>query len=253
MAHHLGQALAEKAWCIHQVYSRSPEPGRSLTRITRAPLVSRLEELDVDADLYILAVSDDAIADIVSSLNIAKKLLVHTSGTVPMDVLKKATENCGVIWPLQSFSHKRGVDLGKTPVCIEASNDTSMNAIADFSGKLFGEVYPASSHQRSLIHLAAVVAGNFTNLMYLISEEILKKAEMPVDILYPIIRETALRVTEQPPGDTQTGPAIRKDLKTIERHLELLNDEPEKKEIYGLLSRFIMNYFEDKKQNLNKS
>jgi len=195
---------------------------------------------DEDAEnnhIYIIAVSDDAISSVSQKLIKSKSLIAHTSGSVALSKLPKGLRR-GVFYPLQTFSKERKVDFKTVPFCIEAENNSDLTLLKDLASTISDSIYEISSEQRKSLHLAAVFANNFTNHLYQISKEICKMNEIPFDILKPLIKETALKIENHQPAEMQTGPAVRYDQKTIEKHLEMLNNENYKK-AYQLLTKSI--------------
>ncbi len=228
---------------IIQVISRSNDTAKILADKVSATYTNTINDINLKADLYIISVNDDAIASIASSLNLENKLVVHTSGSIEIDVLKNTSTNYGVLYPLQTFSKETLVDFKNIPFCIEANNLNNSKAITELAGYLSEDVRLINSNERKVIHLAAVFACNFTNYMYLIAEDILKEQSISFDILKPLILKTAKNIVDSKPENTQTGPAKRNDQKLIEKHLTLLKDNPEYKEIYTIISKSILNKF----------
>ena len=111
-----------------------------------------------------------------------------------------------------------------------------MKAVA---GSLSGKVYEASSLQRKCLHLAAVFTCNFSNHMYALADELLKKYNLPFEAMLPLIDETARKVHEIAPRQAQTGPAVRYDVNVMDSHLQMLADEPRLQDVYRQLSESI--------------
>jgi predicted short-subunit dehydrogenase-like oxidoreductase (DUF2520 family) len=239
VATHLGLAFLNKGLKIEQVFSRTALSANSLASKLHAVPVVRIEEIIMGADLYIISVSDDAIGEIANKINFNDGLVVHTSGTVPMDILKQCTGVCGVFYPLQTFSKDREIDFHDVPVLIEASDPQMKKALSDLGNLISAKVQVCDSEKRKFIHLAAVFACNFSNFMYTLSDEILNTQQLSFDLLRPLILETALKAMHQNPLEVQTGPAIRNDQSVIDAHLKLLAGDPEKQEIYKTLSKQI--------------
>ncbi len=240
LATQLGKALHQKGKKILQVLSRTQESADLLAGQTGSAAIINPNHLIKDADLYILAVPDDEIHRISDAITFHEQLIVHTSGSVGMEVLKDASANHGVFYPLQTFSKIRDVSFSDIPICIEASCEENYVSLTNLAEEISNDVRRINSSQRQTIHLAAVFASNFTNYMYAIADEILEKENISFDIIQPLIRETAKKIEKKSPKDTQTGPAFRKDLKIIEKHLQLLKNDPDKKEIYELFSKLIV-------------
>jgi len=195
-------------------------------------------------DLYILAVSDDAIALVSQKLKNTKSLVVHTSGSVAMKVLPKAVRR-GVFYPLQTFSKKSEIDFAQIPICIEAERKEDLELLRDLAGQLSDEVHEVPSEKRAHLHLAAVFANNFTNHLYHVAGEICESQNLPFSLLEPLIQETAKKMTVLTSREAQTGPARRGDIATISKHLDLLTNK-EHREIYSLLSQAIQKTYGEK-------
>ncbi|MFH6603706.1 Rossmann-like and DUF2520 domain-containing protein [Maribacter algicola] len=192
-------------------------------------------------DLYILAVSDDAIVEVSKKLKGTKSLVVHTSGSVAMKEMPVARK--GVLYPLQTFSKESLLDLRNVPLCIETEKEEDFKILQDLATALSKEVYKISSKQRAKLHLAAVFVNNFVNHMYKIGSDICLNNDLSFSMLKPLISETAKKVEHLSPETAQTGPARRADTGTIEKHLDLLSDTAHK-EIYSLMTRSIQKTYE---------
>ncbi len=191
----------------------------------------------LEADIYIIAVSDDAIPDVARTLVDKKGLVVHTSGSVPLNALDSKNRR-GVFYPLQSFSKGRKIDFKSVPICIETETKGDLDLLLRLAGSISDDVREISSDQRKSLHLAAVFVNNFTNHLFQIGNEICGEHRLPFDILLPLIRETVQKLDHLNPLDAQTGPARRNDQKTMENHLHQL-DNKNYKDIYALLSKSI--------------
>ncbi|WP_424494004.1 Rossmann-like and DUF2520 domain-containing protein [Salinimicrobium sp. GXAS 041] len=235
VATHLFRAfLATEEVRVEQVYNRSPE---SLSRFKNDTFVTTsLEELK-PADIYVIALKDDAIVAVAEKLQQQQGLIVHTSGAVPLDALNGCRRS-GVFYPLQTFSKVQPLDYSEIPFCLEAKDEKDLEILKSLAEWISGKAYEVSSEQRKKLHLAAVFVCNFVNHLYTIGEEICTENKLPFNILQPLISETAQKITRSSPADVQTGPAKRNDLSTIETHLEQLSSQ-ENKEIYQVLTRAI--------------
>lgn len=198
---------------------------------------SRSQNSLTDFDIAILAVSDDAISEV--SKNIESKLVVHTSGTTDINLLKNS-HNKGVFYPLQSFSKQKEVDFSHVPLCIEAENKEDLELLETLGKSLKSKTYIVNSEQRKHLHLAAVFANNFSNHMFTLAEEICNKNNVPFEVLKPLIQETTKKIETLSPAKAQTGPAARGDQKTIENHLELLDTYQQ--ELYLKITQSIKKY-----------
>jgi len=243
LATNLAMALKNRGHEILQVYSRTQASAEQLARKTVAEPITRLNRLVHDADLYILSVKDDAIHQVLEDFPVHEGFLVHTAGSIPMDVLKDHAAHYGVIYPLQTFSKERLVDFNTIPVCLEAASYSDLAFMEKIMSDLSGKIYYIDSLQRSYIHVAAVFACNFSNFMMAMAQEILQKHDMPFDIMTPLIEETVQKAIENTPVPSQTGPAIRGDQQTMERHLKLLAGSDKLQNLYRFVSTTISNYY----------
>ena len=237
VAQHLIQAFAKsKKADVIQVFSRQKEAAIPLldsNKITND--FNTLEE----ADLYIIAVSDDAISKVSSQLPFKNRLVVHTSGTVSLDALDKKNRK-GSFYPLQTFSKKAEVDFSQIPIFLESENETDFELLQQVAQIISHKVYKINSEQRKALHISAVFVNNFVNHLYQIGNEICIENKVPFDVLKPLIQETANKVMTLSPKEAQTGPAIRNDKQTIASHLDFLLDENQKN-IYKILTQSIKN------------
>lgn len=198
----------------------------------------------LEADLYIIAVSDDAVSEVARILTDKKGLVVHTSGSVPLDALGNNYRK-GVFYPLQSFSKGREIDFKSVPICIEAETTTDLDLLSRLAESISNDVHEISSEQRKSLHLAAVFVNNFTNHLFQIGSEICAEHGLPFGILLPLIGETVQKLGQLSPLEAQTGPARRKDHTTIKNHLDQLKNK-DHRDIYALLSKSISEKYEQK-------
>lgn len=239
VATQLGLALKEAEHTIVQVYSKSESSSSTLAKLLTCEYTNSPEKIDQTADIYIIAVNDDAIADVVNQLKLTNQILVHTSGSVKMKVLKPASKNYGVFYPLQTFSKTKKAEFKTIPICLEANNTRTLKVLQSLGESISNNVQNIDSEQRKVIHVAAVFACNFTNHFYSIASDILESKYVSLDILKPLIEETANKIKNGSPAEMQTGPAIRGDRKTIDSHLKTLKNKKHK-QLYKLISSSIM-------------
>ena len=191
----------------------------------------------IEADLYIISVSDSVIPEISKALEGKKGIIAHTAGSISMEVLG-AHENHGIFYPLQTFSKQKEVDFNQIPLCLEANQQENLNLLKKVAQAIGGPVHLIDSAQRKALHVAAVFVNNFTNHLYTIGEELCKAHKVPFSVLQPLIAETADKMKHLPPSLAQTGPAARGDQKILEDHLQYLTKESHQK-LYQLISASI--------------
>jgi predicted short-subunit dehydrogenase-like oxidoreductase (DUF2520 family) len=238
----LGRLIKKGGHDIIQVVSRSVENARSLAAELSTAFTNTKETISRDGDLYLVAVTDSALNEIDQSCSFGDKLVVHTAGAVPMEVLKNTAVNYGVIYPLQSL-RKENPDLQiDIPLLIDGNTPETISMIEKFALTISSSVTPATDAQRLKLHIAAVFVSNFTNHLYMLAADYCKKEGLDFKMLLPLIEETALRLKHHLPADMQTGPAARKDITTLDKHLKELSAYPALRNIYLKMSDSIMNY-----------
>ncbi len=239
LGYHLTEKLLNnKAINLVQVYNRSIQKIDYLKN--KVEITDNLSELK-KVNIYILCVSDNAISEVSSKLNFPTAMVLHTSGGTSLNELKSNSKK-GVLYFLQSFSKHRTIDFSSIPVCLETENEKDLKVLSELASEISKSIYIVNSEQRQHLHLAAVFVNNFVNAMYNIGNDICANANVPFDILKPLIIETASKIGEISPYEAQTGPAKRNDTKTIEKHKNLLHKN--QKEIYTLLTDFIIQSYE---------
>lgn len=219
---------------VKQWYNRSLEPIKQYKN--RLDITTNLNHLK-EADVYIIAVNDDAIAKLSTQLPFENKLVVHTSGSVNINHLDKKHKR-GVLYPLQTFSKDSEIDFYNTPICIETLDKKNYPILKNLALSISNTVKKVNSDQRKVLHLAAVFVNNFTNQLYRIGHEITESEGAEFDLLKPLILETANKIELVSPYMAQTGPAKRSDKKTINKHLKILKNQHHK-DIYNLLTKSI--------------
>ena len=220
---------------INQWYNRNIDPIKSFQN--DAEIIDDLSLLK-DADVYILAVSDDAISGLSSLLPFENKLVVHTSGGVSLYDIDK--RHCrGVFYPLQTFSKDAEMDFRNVPICIEALKNADYQILKQLAISIGSPTKKVNSDQRRVLLLAAVFVNNFTNQLYRIGHEITESEGAEFDLLKPLILETAKKIKNMSPYMAQTGPAKRNDKKTLKKHLKVLKPNKHHSDIYELLTTSI--------------
>ena len=240
VATHLALAMHNAGVSIRQVFSRRIENARRLADALSCNAIDDIEALDPDADIYVLAVADDAIEPLMLSFPFRNRLILHTSGSTDMDVLKSGSDQYGVLYPLQTFSREVPVDFMKVPLCLEVSDTSLCEPLENLANRLSDHVQWVSSEKRRILHLAAVFACNFVNHMYAQAAGIVDNYGLDFAILRPLIEETARKAMKWDPRAVQTGPAKRNDTKIMDTHRRMLKDHPDLKEMYDFISNSIL-------------
>ena len=238
VAYHLAkQLMNSRKYQLIQLYNRSPLSAHFQEIITEK--TTHLEAL-FPADIYILSVKDDAIAALCEQLPFERRLVVHTSGSVPMEALSPRQRR-GVFYPLQSFSKTQAVDFTKVPFCLETEKASDYALLEDLAKEFSPKYYAIDSLQRQYLHVAAVFLNNFTNHLWYLSQQLCTREGIPFELLRPLLEETYLKSQQLSFFEGQTGPAKRGDRTVIEKHLALLQGI--EKDIYKDISTSILNTY----------
>jgi len=241
VATQLGKAFKRCGHEIVFVYSPTMKHAEKLGEALKTSWAITLQLIpNFPADVYIIAVKDDAIAEVVKKLPPMKNsLVVHTSGATDISVLKKKFKNCGVLWQIQTIKARTKVDFIKVPMVIEANNSDSEKKLKRLVHSISNKVYVFNSRQRRILHLAASLSNNFVNHLYVLAEMLLKRHQLPYELMGPLILSTAENGIKDPKA-SQTGPAKRNDKKTMREHLKLLSGDKNFRDLYKLISKSIL-------------
>lgn len=262
VATHLAPALVEAGYRLEQVWSRTEDSARMLAEPLGVSYTNSLDAVVPDADIYIACVADSALPALaerlVRSCESSKTfgslksfdtyrgevhripLFLHTAGSVPMDIWRQTgAVHYGILYPLQTFSKERAVDMREVSLFIEASDDEAMTKTESLALRLSAKVFHADSKRRARLHVAAVFACNFVNAMYDAAHQLLAEDKIPFEVLLPLIDETAAKVHTLAPREAQTGPAVRGDVAVMHSHMEALAQDKELQGLYESISRLI--------------
>ncbi len=243
VAVNLLDALISRGFNITEVIGRSDKQLQHIQYQYRVPVNTNLKAIDVKSDLLVLAITDDAIEVVAQKLNPLSVPVVHTAGSVSMDVfIQTGFPLYGVFYPLQTFTKTRLVDFSNVPLFIEANTQQFEIQLMNLAKKLSSNVQSANSMQRAMLHVAAVFACNFSNHMMAVAHKLTMENNLDFNALLPLIKETLEKAIALGPEHAQTGPAIRKNQQVLLKHDEILQDEPHLQEIYRLLSNSIQRF-----------
>ncbi|HVI46015.1 MAG TPA: DUF2520 domain-containing protein [Chitinophaga sp.] len=241
VAHCFGQLLKMHGHQIKQVVSRNKEHARELGEMLHAPFTDDILDINMEADVYLLAVSDAAIPELDDQLRLGKRIVAHTAGAVPMSAISRISTNTGVIYPLQSI-RKEIKTYPPIPVMLEAANDDVLRRLQPLAQSIASRIEITDSAQRLRYHLTAVLCNNFTNHLIVQAKAYCEKHGLDFTLLQPIIHETFERLEKYAPESVQTGPALRQDEATMNKHLELLANEEYLQLVYRVMSDSIYQF-----------
>lgn len=236
VATHIALRLKEANVEIACIYNRTYSHAEQLASEVGCFCTSDKSNIP-DSDVYVCSVKDDYITSALEGVNLRNRLVIHTAGSVSIDVLSPFSENIGVMWPMQTFSISKKVDWSEIPVYIEANTEENKTKLLQFAKILTPKVTAVTAHQRKVLHLTSVFACNFTNQIYATAHRLLKENGLDFSTLFPLIDETVSKIKVLEPAKAQTGPAVRNDEKVMQMQRELLSGYD--LEIYKTISKAI--------------
>jgi len=239
VATHLSKALKSAGCEIKSISSKNKSNAKRLADLVNADICD-INEIDESIDLLIIAVSDDAIAELLDLIPTGIKRIVHTSGAMSLAVFENKFEHIGVLYPLQSFNRERKLEIATIPFLVEASDLEFEIELKTLASRISQRVETMDSEERKHLHLAAVFANNFVNLMATEAYSILENENIDGSLIRPLMIETIMRLKDNHPKIMQTGPAKRNDLEVLKKHEEMLNSNPKLQSLYRQLSQQIM-------------
>jgi predicted short-subunit dehydrogenase-like oxidoreductase (DUF2520 family) len=238
----MGGKMAAAGHRILQVVGRREEPAAQLAQELRCPYTTRWSGINPEAEIYVAALSDAALEGLAKELTLPGKLVVHTAGAVARKALEGVSERNGVLYPLQSL-RKEVRPFPEIPLLIDAALPEDKTILVALAHTIASRVRQADDSTRLKLHLAAILVNNFTNFLYTLAAGYCQQENLDFPLLLPLIMETARRLEQYPPAETQTGPAIRGDQATIARHIALLNNYQDIKSLYNLFTVQIEQYY----------
>ncbi len=236
----LGRLCKQQGHEVIQVMSRHTENAKKLAEELGAAYDNYDGKTDLTADIYIVAITDGILFDLNKSFSLGHKLIVHTAGSVSKNVLENISSRYGVLYPFQSLRREMQ-HLPEIPLLVDGNNEDSIAAVESFAKTLSPDVRRTTDEERIKLHVAGVVVNNFTNHLYTLAEEYCQKENLDFKLLFPLIKETTNRIIHYSPKAMQTGPALRNDVFTLDKHLKILAAHPKLKYIYLKLTDSIMN------------
>ena len=237
LATQLSLALKEAGKDIIQVYSRTEEHARTLAEKIGCGFTTSVDDVNRKADLYIVSIKDDAIRAMAAKLG-GVGMIIHTAGSIPMNVFSGHADHYGVLYPMQTFSKNRKVDFREIPCFIEASDAETLAVVRQLAERISDHVVDCDSERRKKMHLAAVLACNLTNHCYRLAERVVEAEQIDFHLFQPLIMETARKVAEMSPRDAQTGPMVRNDQEVMSMQMQMLPDR-RTRDLYQLMAESI--------------
>jgi len=248
----VGSALCRKFFTsgcnIHQIVSKTRKSGQALAESCNAVWSSDYRFSGTE-EIIIIAVPDDKIPLVLKRISCAENtLVVHTAGSLGLDIFPLHFKHTGVFYPLQTFSNDRKIEFTDLPFFLEASDSFSSETLKNLAESIGGKVHFIDAEHRRLLHVAAVFVCNFVNHMLTSGKQLISKAGFQFEVIRPLINETVNKAIETGPENSHTGPAYRFDKKTIKRHIDLLSFSPELQAVYREVTRSIMQFYKNQHQ-----
>lgn len=236
----MAKLCTEKGHKIIQVIARNKIAGNEFAKRFSCSMANFNDNPVKEIDIVIVSLSDNSLPEAFGTLNFGNVPVVHTAGSCSMDVLETTSKNYGVLYPLQTL-RKDMEALPEIPFLIEGNNDKTLQFIKKFASTLSDTVITQNAEQRIRLHASAVIVNNFTNYLYSVAEKFCNDEKVDFKLLLPLIKQTSARVQNNSPLSVQTGPAVRGDITTLDKHLKLLTAYPKLRTLYMRLTDGIMN------------
>lgn len=244
---HFAKALKASDVDVIQIVSRTMKSAVELASEIECAFATDFEDINKEADVYIICVSDSSIVPVLRQLKVGNKLIVHTSGSVGINVFYDYAENYGCVYPLQSFSKFKDLNYSEIPVFVEANTEENQQILIDLMKYVTPHVQVLTSQQRGILHLCAVFVNNFSNHLCTLAESLMKENHLQFDLLKPLLKETYEKTLKYSPFEAQTGPAVRGDELIMQKHRDLLENHEDILKIYNAISDSIVKvHSEDK-------
>ncbi len=242
-AWHLAHAFVSQRHQVKTIISRNEVSGKKLAEETGADYSSNFNTDNSNSDFVLLTVNDSCLPEVITKIQTENTIVLHTSGSIEMDVFKGKAQAYGVFYPFQTLTKGVEVDMAKAPICIEASDEKSLELIHNLAASISKKVYAIVSEKRRILHLAGVLSNNFINHLVARAFDYLENNEIEKELLFPLLEETLNKLEKVLPQDAQTGPARRKNTEIIDAHKKMLEEEPVLKNLYCLISDSIIAYY----------
>lgn len=242
-AWHIGHRLVDISCNIIKIISRGGKEAEALAKDLHCRVQTDFSISNADSQFVIVAINDTYLSEVLYKLDAQDTILVHTSGSLGLDVFPGNAKRFGVLYPFQTLTTGIKVDFSKVPLCIEGFDTQTTSEINELAGRMSSVVRVINSQQRRILHLTGVIGNNFTNHFMALAIELLEKNNMDKELLMPLLEETINKLKKTDPYDAQTGPARRNNKEVIDMHMKLLNSEPQLKKLYSLISDSIIAYY----------
>lgn len=246
LAWHLAPAFDNAGWAVHEVFSRHAKNAQALTdRLYQAEVKTTLDFANSSSSIFVICVSDNAIQGIAQEIILPEEsILIHTSGSKSLKELDfAATDKTAVFYPLQTFSKEKKLDFRTVPVFIECADPVTEKILFRIAKEIGSKAEKITSEKRMALHVAAVFASNFTNHMVTIAQEVARDNQLDFNLLKPLITESITKSLSLGPNKAQTGPAVRGDLETLDKHFEFLQEDEALARIYKVISQHIIDHY----------
>ncbi|MES2330416.1 MAG: DUF2520 domain-containing protein [Bacteroidota bacterium] len=234
----MGRILLENGYTIAEVYSRETVHATQLSQLLHANPVTDIAMLDGNSDLYLLAVTDDALAEVAAQLSLKDKLVVHTAGSISKEILQNASTNYGVLWPMKMI-RKSMKTLEPVTMVVDGNTEPVTKQLQQLATIFSKTVTRADDDTRSKMHMLAALTSNFTNHLYHLAADFCEAENIDFSVFYPLIEETAQQIQSHHPKEVQAGPAFRGDTQTLEKHVQILAKYPQIRKVYEAMTESI--------------
>lgn len=259
----LGKHLSLHGLDVVGYYSRSPVSSREAAAFTTSRVLS-LPRLLTAAELVFITVPDGQIAVAAEeiarqardeNIDISGKIFCHCSGSFSAEVLTVLSAmgayTCS-LHPMLAFADKFTSYEKLKEAFFSLEGDLEIrDTVQGIISTCGNTTTIIDGEKKAEYHLAAVIASNFVLALINQSMELLADCGFsPEDsgkALAPLIQNNINTVLSRGPRESLTGPVERADIKTIEKHLAVLQGN--RRKLYALLSRELVTLAESRQGN----
>jgi len=201
----LAGALVARGWPKPLLFTRSDGCSR----------------VGVDADMVVIATPDDVIGQVAAAIPATAAVVVHLSGSRGLDELS-GHQRVGALHPLVSMPD---VETGAQRLVGAWFATAGDAAVENIVSALGGRSFAIADGDRARYHAAAVIASNHLVAVLGHAQRVAESVDVPLEAFLDLAEGSMAAVRSLGAEAALTGPVARGDEATIQRHLDVLNDD----------------------------
>jgi hypothetical protein len=240
VAWHLSQALENAGHSVQEVFSRNPAKAKDVVSyLYNAQVQEHLDFSESTSTVFFLCIPESAYSLVLPELLLPKyATLVLVAGTTSLtesliqyDPLRESTNQLGVFFPVQHLQAERKISLSHTPICLEVLVEETEALLVHLAKDISDSIYLVNGEERKRIHLAMLMAGVFTQQLWLQAQALLESIELDKQLIQGLMQNyTQAFFANQVLASNQELAKLQ-DTRISLDHQSLL-EKPEMREIY---------------------